>query len=398
MGFSFVFCVVCGCPFDIPPSEDALATDRWRSDDPLEDETKQWMCRIRLIGATASLEQFAKPPFRMPKNESRTDGLFVSEPADWAITDGFYFRLGQDPFRVLAAANDSGDVLFPLHENCLTILQRAISWHASFIPEPGPPLPSLVRVYKALCAQYARNVAEKARLSKKTGFYGSSDYMDYGLEFEHDYEGAREFWASEGWTPTVDNESQWYCDDPVDIPKLASFLSRQVQETIQSKAIATVDSAKEQIGTTVNVEVSMPDSTARSSLEALPLELWNQIIVFLPTTSAVLQLRQCCKAFASRIPIDQQFWLTQLREGRVIRYLWDLESLGETMDSQVNPMPSIDPAYRDWKSLAQKLARGSITIQADQESLESTLSKLWPLQNRDRIFRLAECLLKLPVN
>lgn len=97
-------------------------------------------------------------------------------------------------------------MLFPLHDNCLKILQRAIAWRVGLTPEPGPPLPSLVSVYKALCAQYARNVAESSRLAKETGFYGSSDYMDYGLESEHKYYGAREFWASEGWMPTRLNE------------------------------------------------------------------------------------------------------------------------------------------------------------------------------------------------
>ncbi|KAH7145442.1 hypothetical protein B0J13DRAFT_622189 [Dactylonectria estremocensis] len=393
MGFSFVYCVVCGCPFDIPPAEEPVTEDRWKSDDPLEDETKQWMCRIRLIGATASLERFATPPFRMPKNESRTKGFFLSEPADWAITDGLYFRLGQDPFRVLASAKDSGDVLFPLHENCLIILQRAIAWRIGLTPEPGPPVPSLVRAYKALCAQYARNVAEKARLSKKTGFYGSSDYMDYGLEFEHDYEGAREFWASEGWTATRGNE--WYCNDPIDISHLARFLSGQVQETIPSKPIAAVDSAEEHTGTAVNVEASMLDSATSSGLEALPLEIWNHIIAFLPTTSAVLQLRRCCKAFASRISVDQQFWLKHLREGRAVPYLWDLRDLGETKNDQVHPMVLVELSRRDWKGLAQSLVQRNITIQTNQGPLESTF---WSFKNRDRIFRLAQRLLELPVD
>lgn len=42
MGFSFVYCVVCGCPFDIPPRDEVFDEEHnWASEDPLEDETKQ---------------------------------------------------------------------------------------------------------------------------------------------------------------------------------------------------------------------------------------------------------------------------------------------------------------------------------------------------------------------
>lgn len=42
MGFSFVYCVVCGCPFDVPPRDEVFDEEHnWASEDPLEDETKQ---------------------------------------------------------------------------------------------------------------------------------------------------------------------------------------------------------------------------------------------------------------------------------------------------------------------------------------------------------------------
>lgn len=47
MGFPFVYCVVCGCPFDIPPFEE-INDDRWANDDPFSDETKQ-VCRAKKI-------------------------------------------------------------------------------------------------------------------------------------------------------------------------------------------------------------------------------------------------------------------------------------------------------------------------------------------------------------
>lgn len=116
-----------------------------------------------------------------------------------------YFRLGGGSYRVLSSAKDTSNVLFPLHDACLTIVQHVLTWRARLSPEGGSP-PSLGDVYKALCAQFAFNVQEKRIVAKERGFYGSTDYMEYGLEFDHGYYGAREFWASEGWEPTKANE------------------------------------------------------------------------------------------------------------------------------------------------------------------------------------------------
>ncbi|KAL2690071.1 hypothetical protein Neosp_004139 [[Neocosmospora] mangrovei] len=52
---------------------------------------------------------------------------------------------------------------------------------------------------------------EKRRIAKESVFRGSTDYMEYGLEFNHGYYGARKFWASEGWETTKSNESSGFC-------------------------------------------------------------------------------------------------------------------------------------------------------------------------------------------
>lgn len=105
----------------------------------------------------------------------------------------------------MSHGKDTDDILFSLHDACLTILQHVLTWRARLSPEDGSP-PSLSNVYKALCAQFVVNTQEKMIIAKESGFYGSTDYMEYGLEFGHDYYGAREFWASEGWGPTKANE------------------------------------------------------------------------------------------------------------------------------------------------------------------------------------------------
>ncbi|KAH7237868.1 hypothetical protein B0J15DRAFT_538423 [Fusarium solani] len=395
MGFPFVYCVVCGCPFDIPPLDETLE-DRWASDDPLEDDTKQWLYGIRLIGTTSCLEQFATPPFRMPKNESSIEGFVVSEPAEWAITDGFYFRLGQDPYRVLAYADDSSDVLLPLHENCLSILRRALEWRDELAPEPHEPFPSLVGVYKALCAQFARNRAESRRIAEATGFYGTGDYMNYGMEFDHDYCGAREFWAFEGWMQTRANE--WYCNDPVNIPGLLIFVLGLLTETTPEAGRA-VGNANERPESAAVTGAPSLQATSCPFLEGLPFEIMSLIVSFLPTSS-ILSLRQCSKALASRLRANQQFWRIQLLRGSAIPFLWDLGGLDkrprapEEQDGDKLARP-IESGCWDWKGLAKALVRSNAIMKADETSLASAP---WGLRNRCRIWTLVNDILTLPVD
>lgn len=139
-----------------------------------------------------------------PRNESEVDGIFISESAGWTSTEGFYFRLGEDPYRVLSsAADDSNDVIFPLHDNCLRLLRRALARRADI--SPGYPV-DLADVYKSLCTKFSHNVAESKRLTKASGFCGADDYMNYGMEYEHGYYGAREFWRFGGWEVAASNE------------------------------------------------------------------------------------------------------------------------------------------------------------------------------------------------
>ncbi|RSM18171.1 hypothetical protein CDV31_002896 [Fusarium ambrosium] len=238
MGFSFVYCVVCGCPFDIPPRDEVFDEEHnWASEDPLEDETKQFHGDRKTLKFRAL----------RPRNESTTPGLFISDLAEWTITEGLYFRLGGSSYRVLSSTKDTGDVLFPLHDGCLTILQHVLAWHARLAPEGASP-PTLTSVYEALCAQFACNVQEKRRIAKDSGFYGSTDYMEYGLEFDHGYYGAREFWASEGWEPIKTNE--WYCNDPINIHDLPDFISALLAEEPPE------DGREESTESNTNLEVS----------------------------------------------------------------------------------------------------------------------------------------------
>ncbi|WAO86393.1 F-box domain-containing protein [Fusarium falciforme] len=379
MGFSFVYCVVCGCPFDIPPRDEVFDEEHnWASEDSLEDETKQWLCRFRLLGATSSLEKFTTPPFRMPRNESTTPGLFVSDFADWAFTEGLYFRLGGSSYRVLSSAKDTNDVLFPLHDACLTIVQHVLTWCARFSPEGGSP-PSLSDVYKALCAQFAFNVQEKKIIAKERGFYGSTDYMEYGLEFGHGYYGAREFWASEGWEPTKANE--WYCDDPINVENLSEFVSTLLaEEPFEARH-------KENARPGTNFEVSNLKVSLQPSLEYLPREILDLIASFLPAASAQ-RLRRCSKTLLSRVVLDQQFWRRQLLDGCVAPYNWELGDVHRYSKTPVIPADKT-LGHHNWEGLARKLVCNNQIMRGD----ESMPSPPWGLRNRCRIWSLASHLI-----
>ncbi|RMJ10590.1 hypothetical protein CDV36_009803 [Fusarium kuroshium] len=374
MGFSFVYCVVCGCPFDIPPRDEVFDEEHnWASEDPLEDETKQWLCRIRLIGATSSLEKFTTPPFRMPRNESTTPGLFISDLADWSITEGLYFRLGGSSYRVLSSAKDTEDILFPLHDGCLTILEHVLTWRARLSPEGGSP-PSLMDVYKALCAQFACNVQEKRRIAKESGFYGSTDYMEYGLEFDHGYYGAREFWASEGWEPTKTNE--WYCNDPINVQHLSEFVSTLLAE--KPSTAGHEDYARAKTSFEPNLKAPL-----RPSLDSLPREILDLVASFLPTQST-LRLRVCSKTLMSHIALDQQFWRRQLLDGCVAPHIWDLSDVDRYSKSLVTAADKT-LGHHDWEGLVRKLAQRDRIIKED----ESMPPPPWGLRNRCRIWALA---------
>ena len=137
------------------------------------------------------------------------EGLFISGPAYWSFTEGCDFRTGDqgaDSFRVLSLNEDTGDGLFPLHDRCLNILRHAISWRVEFTRQPPSPSLTLTGVYKLFCAQRRRNMAEMYRIADRGGINGTTSYASYGLEFDHNYYGARRFWGYQGWEVYAANE------------------------------------------------------------------------------------------------------------------------------------------------------------------------------------------------
>jgi hypothetical protein len=89
--------------------------------------------------------------------------------------------------------NGTGDVLFPIHDACLELIDRALRSKNAKRPVSATPL-TLETFWNALCKRYSAMLDMKgARIS----LY--QDYGMYGLEWDHGFFGAREFQDYNGW-------------------------------------------------------------------------------------------------------------------------------------------------------------------------------------------------------
>lgn len=83
---------------------------------------------------------------------TQNSSLIVSEVTSWSITDADCFSLHDTYYRVLQE-DDSGDVLFPLHEKCIQIADRALEFQQNTRATFGTESVSM-RLYTALKTHY----------------------------------------------------------------------------------------------------------------------------------------------------------------------------------------------------------------------------------------------------
>ncbi|KAF4968841.1 hypothetical protein FSARC_3870 [Fusarium sarcochroum] len=322
-----IYCVMCGCPFVVPYRQGSTpAENNWSSADPTEDESKQWLSEFRILGSPSSIKEYATPDFYPTRNESEIPGVFISGPAESYYEYGRGVKIEGRDYVVLAQPRSSNHILFPIHTNCLDILQRALAWRA----EQKTWSPSLLDVYETLCAKFARNFTREERKKwKKEVFHTRPEYMDLGLAFETKYYGARDFWTVGGWEPTNTNETVIVSSD---------------QKRVEEDSDTSVD-----FGTLYL------NATPRSSLEGLPTEILDLITSFLPVPD-VLRLQRCSKTLLLRMVLDQKFWRTNLLKGRLVPYIWDLECFQENLKNLKGWASSSEALdVCDWKSLAKML-------------------------------------------
>ena len=91
-----------------------------------------------------------------------------------------------------------------------------------------------------------------------------------------------------------------------------------------------------------------------SSLEGLPTELLEHVVMDLPVTS-ILALRRCSKRLYSGISLDNLFWRRVLLSNRLFGFTWDLDSQMST-DDDLAERNSTESLKWDWRGLAIALS------------------------------------------
>lgn len=152
-------------------------------------------------------------------------------------------------------------------------------------------------------------------------------YGWYKLEWEHLYYGAARFanslswWCKPGWevcgfSPSRHHSShfsnfttiiQWLCADPLIILGLTSYVLSHLQPLISGEPC---DTTKPQVLRLLPIHTT-------TTFEALPTEIINDIVSFLPAIPA-LRLRRCSRTFYTKICLDQKFWLDHLVSGDLV--------------------------------------------------------------------------------
>ena len=107
----------------------------------------------------------------------------------------------------------------------------------------------------------------------------------------------------------------WNCANHLSIPGLTSYVLGHLQPLIGG----------EPNGTSTPRVFTLPPTHTVTTFEALPVEIMNNIISFLPAIPA-LRLRRCSSTLYAKISFDQKFWFDHLVSGDLVHYLWDLNA------------------------------------------------------------------------
>ena len=143
---------------------------------------------------------------------------------------------------------------------------------------------------------------------------------------------------------------QWICANPLSIPGLTSYVLSHLQPLINGEPS---DTSKPRV-------LSLPPTHTVTTFEALPIEIMNNIISFLPAIPA-LRLRRCSSTLYAKISLDQNFWLNHLVSGDLLFYLWDLNAKKLYKKHKQGNW--------DWKKLAQAFSHAEIIESALAKSL-----------------------------
>lgn len=230
------FCAVCGCLFSLPDIRDPVNPDS--DENPLlaygdcydsrilPQEMTEWLTGFRVVGHCQDIDSSLV-------NESSAPNFFKSPPAIWDYGMG----AGEPAVPTVAGkttkisvyepADNANGMLFPLHQTCLNILQRLCQIRQAQNRASTPETPKTLDAFcDALQQRRRMNFAKPDKSTREDYYYASSG----GIEWPHDYYGARRFWADE-WN--TDRGWELLCADPspLKVPKMSSYLLSELPKS-----------------------------------------------------------------------------------------------------------------------------------------------------------------------
>lgn len=215
-----LYCCVCGCPFTKvelrdPENPDPNESPLLQYGDPydarnLSAEDTLWLTQLRIISQAPALLRVGSDLRDMASANISTDlGVFISTIAEWRYRDTLrpkiYSSDRTEEFDVTMYEQNHLDdrMFFPIHVCCLRLMEVFCDYRQQRLGGSAPTakLPSDLRGFcHALTRQRENNVVSTP---SRDYYYGSSG----GLEWEHEYLGARQFWG-DGW----ETEPGWEVD------------------------------------------------------------------------------------------------------------------------------------------------------------------------------------------
>jgi hypothetical protein len=262
------------------------------------------------------------------------------------LTDaGPFFDPGYQ--RLPDITDPSSRPFFPIHLCCLPIIDHIIGLksisHLSGVE-------SIRAFYQILDSLRERLKEEPDSITGKGivwphGFYGAK-ILSYDSPV-----------SLRGW--------EWLAADPISIPDLTQYILSNLEIVVQAESPLDKRDLESQEANTPDTLTDfelLPRGSRDAALDSLPLELLAKITSYLPCTS-ILRLHRTNCALASRIPLTQTFWRTQLVSGTLIPFLWDVD--GAACHAK-------EPAECwNWRGLCKTLCTEPFLEVALRESLES---------------------------
>ena len=130
-------------------------------------------------------------------NTCSLQGLFVSEPGSFESHNRappkIPLRYSANHERVALFEFTKGEgMLLPFHTCCLSLLERFCDWRGTFLPQRQSTPHDLT----SFCDSFRRRHESNLKLEPATP---KKYYRSDGIEWDHGYYGARQFWNQGEW-------------------------------------------------------------------------------------------------------------------------------------------------------------------------------------------------------